>query len=405
MDSPYTRELQVAIAAVSAAARLSTLVLTHASGLGTVAKDDLSPVTVGDFAIQALLTSTIHAAFPQDRFVGEESADALRENPALLDRVWAVLRAIEEQLAQERSMHHDSDKKYNHLVTFPTSPAQMCQMLDWCGQGTPSASSDDDDDDDDDATDSNSRIWVFDPIDGTENFVKGLLYAINVAMLCRQDTDTGPGAAGAISQVLSVVGCPNMAGNISFPASDDSLDPSGCGCLLYGVRGHGAYERRPLLPAGYDGTAASLQQTYPPSELPWLSSLMNTTTSTTPISNPIPPSVLAPSYPGSVLLPWVLRWVLLALGVGNATWWIYKSRSRLAKIWDHAGAMLLFEEVGGQVSDADGKPINWAAGRQMVDNWGIVAAPRAEGVFDRVIGTVKQVVREKRPDLVEGREE
>ncbi len=45
-------------------------------------KDDLSPVTVADFAIQALLTATIHAAYPEDKFVGgEESAAGLREHP------------------------------------------------------------------------------------------------------------------------------------------------------------------------------------------------------------------------------------------------------------------------------------------------------------------------------------
>lgn len=508
MDSPYSHELKVAIAAVSAAARLSTLVLSQsqsesqsqppttttttvtttqsqisslsstaaetgsASGLGVVAKDDLSPVTIGDFAIQALLTSTIHASFPQDRFVGEESADALRSNPVLLERVWGVLQAVEGQLDKERQWRseragevegredaeEDNVNKYNHLVTFPTSPEQMCQMIDWCGQGSPSQENN-----------GNGRIWVFDPIDGTENFVKGLLYAINVALLGQNlDTDKGKGSGGnSIDQVLSVVGCPNMASNISFCASDDSLDPSGRGCIVFGVRGHGAYVRTPLLPVGYNGTtavisASSQQQQqqqqqddtttitdnktatfrlpklgYPSTHPPLLRSTTARNTSglaavhheiahrlgmstapalvpadagfnpaTAPPSSSkeytIQPNAVPPSYPGNTLLPWVLRWVLLALGVGNCTWWVYKSRSRLAKIWDHAGAMLLYEEVGGQVSDADGREINWAAGRQMVKNWGIIAAPRAEGVFDKVLQTVKDVVRDVRPDLADG---
>ncbi|KAF3765994.1 hypothetical protein M406DRAFT_60514 [Cryphonectria parasitica EP155] len=323
MDSPYTQELEVAIAAVQAAARLSSL-------------DDLSPVTVGDFAIQALLTCTIHAAFPDDRFVGEESADALRANPALLHRVWTTLQQASSGAAA--------------VVKIPDSPEQMCQMIDWCGTGRP---------------DQAARIWVFDPIDGTENFVQGLVYAVNVALL--HDGQ----------QALSVVGCPNLSASVAYPASDDSLDPAGEGCILLAVRGHGAFIRGLHNPHLLSTTARNK------SGLPTVHQEVA--------------HRLGVEYPGSTLLPWVLRWVLLALGVGNSTWWVYKSRDRLAKIWDHAGAMLLFEEVGGKVSDVDGRDIDLTADRKMIENYGIVAAPAH--LHASLLTTIQEVLREQRPDL------
>lgn len=149
MDSPYSRELEVAFGALQKAAKISRSVLAEAD-LGVLAKDDLSPVTIADFAIQALLTATFHAAFPDDKFVGEESAAELRENPTLLARVWGHLR---------RDAGEDEDG-------IPDSPEQACEMIDWCGAGVPGGAG-------------SGRVWVFDPIDGTQNFVHGGLYAIN----------------------------------------------------------------------------------------------------------------------------------------------------------------------------------------------------------------------------------
>ncbi|CAN8103888.1 unnamed protein product [Discula destructiva] len=391
MDSPYAAELKVAIAAVQAASTLSTLVLAQAQQsqhttttsndnssapsqqeLGTVAKDDLSPVTIADFAIQALLTSTLHAAFPADRFVGEESADALRANPALQERVWQALQAI-------RGVDRDNDETLpstDLVVAFPDSPERMCQLLDWCGAGEPSPT---------------GRIWVFDPIDGTENFVQGLVYAVNVALL----------VDGA--QALSVVGCPNMAADVSYPAGDASLDDEhdagsdDRGCILLGVRGHGAWVRK-LAGQGADVKRIPAHAAGAAEAMGPMRSVSALNASGLGGVHAEVANRLGVEFPGSVLLPWVIRWVLLALGVGNATWWVYKSRSRLAKIWDHAGAMLLFEEVGGKVTDVDGEPINWVAGRKMVANYGIIAAPGQ--LHAKVLKTVKEVMAEQAPELM-----
>lgn len=364
MDSPYSNELKIAFETIQQAAKLSQFVLSEAEkddshDLGVVSKDDLSPVTIADFAIQALLTSTLHAHFPGDRFVGEESAGQLRANPVLLDRVQAALHHIQSQVQDEAES----------LVRFPSSPEEMCTMIDWCGTGTP---------------DVGGRIWVFDPIDGTENFVKNLVYAINVALL-----EDG-------RQVLSAVGCPNMSMEIKAPASDSSLDPSGEGSIAFAVRGHGAFIRK--LPGLYHSTAIRRLPRHA-EQATDLRSVACLNTSGVPAVHQSVAKQLGIEYPGNILLPWVMRYVLLALDVGNTTFWAYKSRSRLAKIWDHAGAILLFEEVGGKVTDVDGKDINWSAGRQMVENYGIVAAP--SNLHGQVLATLRGALQELKPELLE----
>jgi 3'(2'), 5'-bisphosphate nucleotidase len=353
MESPYRPELLAAIKAVQQAARLSQSLISSRDK-GTIEKDDLSPVTVGDFAIQALLAAALHNAFPDDGFVGEESAAELRESPVLCNRVWKAVNEFAE--------------------VVPESEERMCELIDWCGNGTPSQGT--------------KRVWVFDPIDGTKTFVQGQMYAINVALL-----EGG-------KQVLSVVGCPVLAVDARPPILNDSVDPTGTGSILFAVKGHGAYVR-PLI-GPHDGIEIReldpLDQTLAVADLELVTSVYMADSGVGEVHKKVAEK-LGISYPGSDLLAWVVRWVSLALGLANVTIWVYKRRDRLAKIWDHAGAMLLFEEVGGKVTDVDGKDIDLSAGRKMIANYGWVAAPKH--VHGAVLKVVRETLREEgRLDLL-----
>lgn len=68
----------------------------------------------------------------------------------------------------------------------------------------------------------------------------------------------------------------------------------------------------------------------------------------------------------------MIRYVLLGLGLGNTSFWVYKSRKRYAKVWDHAGAMLLFKEKGGKITDIDGKALDLTIGKKTTAIYGIV---------------------------------
>ncbi|KAH6695525.1 inositol monophosphatase family protein [Plectosphaerella plurivora] len=356
MDSPYTKELHTAIAAVQHAAALTRRVLaaankSNASGaVESVSKTDLSPVTVADFAAQALLTAAIRAVFPDDSFVGEETADDLRADPALLASVWDYLQQAASLATTETNL------------TFPDSPEHACELIDLPGRGVPGP----------------GRIWVFDPVDGTKTFIRGEIYAVNACLMIDG------------VQTVAVVGLPNLAPDAIPPLRNDTVDPDpNGGSILYAVQGHGSFIR-PLV--GAPSLAGTLipQHDPRPSELRLVTSL--DATSAAPGVHEKIASRLGVAYPGSDLLGWVARWASLALGHANVTYWVYKRRQRLGKIWDHAGAMLLFQEAGGKVTDLDGKEPNLIAGRQMVANYGWVAAPA--GIHADVLKTVREAMVE-----------
>lgn len=348
MDSNYRKELEIAFDVLQKASSLSQTVVSVQDKAG-IEKDDLSPVTVADFAVQGLLAATFKGAFPDDNFVGEEDASHLRTNETLLDRVWELLSTVPR----------------DGLTKLPESKEQLCELIDLCGSGKPET----------------RRTWVFDPIDGTRTYMMGQVYAINVALLVDGQ------------QVLSAVGCPNTSVNAKRPLNNPDIDPSNGGCIAFAVKGHGAYVRT------MDGTTPDGT----PRRLPQQPVLSGVTEAQFITSHDMADSVLPGMhekltarmgipFPGCDLLPWVLRWTALAMGLGNTTVQIYKSRQRLGKIWDHAGAMLLFEETGGKITDIDGKPLDWLAGRKFVHNFGFVAAP--PGIHALVLEQVHATLRE-----------
>ncbi|CAJ2509854.1 Uu.00g057540.m01.CDS01 [Anthostomella pinea] len=353
MDSPYSKELHVAIGAIQSAAKISQSVIS-AEDKGTIKKDDLSPVTVADFAIQALLTATIHHAFPADKFVGEESAADLRDSQTLRDRVWDLLRRLEE------------DEKQS-LCKLPESPDQMCEMIDWCGFGEPGGPG-------------AGRVWVFDPIDGTKTFVQREAYAINVALL------------EASKQVLSIVGCPTLPVDAEAPVSNTTVDPSGQGCIAFAAKGYGTYVR--TLTESLGSTQVRKIEPLPETAMPQdlrAVSCYHMLDSGVDDAHQAIMERLGISSRGCDFLAWVLRWVSLGLGLANMTVWVYKRRDRGGNVWDHAGAMLLFEEIGGKITDIDGKDIDLSVGRKLTSNHGFVAAPRA--IHAMVLQTVHEVLQ------------
>ncbi|KAF7547054.1 hypothetical protein G7046_g9127 [Stylonectria norvegica] len=359
MESPYAKELTVAFGAVQKAAQLSQSIVS-AKDKGVIEKEDLSPVTVADFAVQALLTATVKDAFPGDRVVGEEDATDLRKNPVLMGRVWELLGRI----AQEDTT----------LCKLPASQEQMCDLIDECGASSPG---------------SQGRTWIFDPIDGTKAYVRGELYAINVALLVDG------------KQTVGVVGCPNMSIHAQAPLQNQNIDPSGEGCIVFAVKDHGAYIR-PMngsVDSVHMRKLSSVPQGLRTQDVRFVTSVSIVDSALDGIHEIVADRLGVP-FPGCDLVPWVLRWAVLALGLGNTTIWVYKRKDRYAKAWDHAGAMLLFEETGGKITDVIGRDIDLTAGRKLTDNFGFVAAPA--DIHGEVLEVVHQVLRDQgRQDYLE----
>ena len=87
----FNHELSIAIAAVRRAAQVCQTVQRAIPS--AMAKQDKSPVTIADFASQAVICQALGEAFPNDPVIGEEDSAELRlpENKGFLDRVQTEL--------------------------------------------------------------------------------------------------------------------------------------------------------------------------------------------------------------------------------------------------------------------------------------------------------------------------
>lgn len=158
----YTQELQVALAATRIAAKLCQRVQASVTAQA-LEKRDKSPVTVADFASQAIIAAALKRAFPNIPLIAEEDSAALR-SPENAESLARVLIEVRHALADE-------------------SPS-VDQVCKWIDHGSASEYSD--------------LFWTLDPIDGTKGFLRGEQYAIALALV----KDGEP--------VCATLACPNL---------------------------------------------------------------------------------------------------------------------------------------------------------------------------------------------------
>ena len=175
-------KVQIAIDAVIKAMRLCEQVQAEMVSTDAIQKTDRSPVTVADFGSQALICKAIGDAFPDNPIVAEESAQALKENASLLERVTDYVN----QFCEDAS----------------ASTENVCEWIDrGSGEVGPS-------------------FWTLDPIDGTKGFLRHDQYAVALAHI----------VDGTVQ--LGVLGCPNLPHQLNNGDAER-------GCLFVAIRGEG----------------------------------------------------------------------------------------------------------------------------------------------------------------------
>jgi 3'(2'), 5'-bisphosphate nucleotidase len=345
----YEDELRIAELAVQRACILTERVLTSIDDDDSMEKADQTPVTVGDLGAQALIISALHHHFPQDTFTGEESASALRENPKLAERVWQLV-----------SSTHLEDAESESLLASPKSLEEMLDLLD-LGLGPGGRE---------------GRVWVLDPIDGTLTFMKGGQYAVCLCLV-----ENG-------EQRVGVLGCPKLSLEAGKISETTIPRDGGYGYLVSAVRGQGVFLRRL--------SSAGLQQrerveapvVADENDLQIIECIA--TTSMDVEKHRLVAEKLGVSWPGTEL--WSTQMKYIALAIGGHDFWlrIPKHDWHRTCVWDHAGGQLIYEELGGKVTDIYGKDIDFGAGRRCHNNFGNVAAPAA--IHGRVLEAVKEVL-------------
>jgi len=333
MSVAYALEKQVAVSAVLRACRLTSSVFKNLVSKETVTKQDKSPVTVADYAAQAVINTILTAAFPKDPIVGEEDASDLR-SPTSDDAT--LLRNRITELANEVLAHPPSaEEKAEWGVGSERTTAELLAAIDRGNYGGGRL----------------GRMWALDPIDGTKGFLRGEQYAVCLAFLVDSVVQVG------------VMGCPNLPVDPSNPSGEK-------GCLFVAVRGQGA-QQRPL--SSFQSSPLKLPPSPPLSSVQFLESV-EAAHSSHSFNARVATALGVVASPNR--MDSQAKYCSLSRGVGNVYLRMPTKKGYQEKIWDHASGSLLVEEAGGIVSDSLGRPLDFGYGRTLGDNFGIVAAGR-----------------------------
>ncbi len=311
-EMDLTVELDVALEAVREAAVVCRQVQSDLVTAATLEKKDRSPVTVADFASQAVVCARLAERSAVPAMVAEERADQLRASEAAeqRERVLGFLR-------QARGDGVTLEQVYGWIDLGGAPGAERAE-----------------------------RYWTLDPIDGTKGFLRAGQYAIALALIERGQV------------VLGVLGCPNL------PAPEGSD-----GVLLSAIRGRGAVqqalqgERSAPLPVRVSDIDDTSQARFCESFESGHSDQQSSALVATRLGITLPP----------VRVDSQAKYALLARGEASIYLRLPTRQDYQEKIWDHAAGMLVVQEAGGTVTDVDGKPLDFSAGRTLALNRGVVA--------------------------------
>ena len=325
--SKYHHEQLTAIEAVRAASRVCQSVQKRLVSAETLQKKDKSPVTVADFASQAVVCAKLTAEFPDDVMIAEEDSAELRE-PAQA----GIRRIVLEQVGAVVSDRPDED-----------------EILDWIDHGA-SASRD--------PARLSRRFWTLDPIDGTKGFLRAEQYAVALALI-----EDGRVVMGALA-------CPNL------PIE------GGAGALLIAVRGQGA-RIIALESEETKGRALWVSQIDDPSKARFCESVESGHSEhdhSVKIARALGITAEAMRMDSQA------KYAAVARGDAQIYLRLPTRADYQEKIWDHAAGVIVVEEAGGKVTDVAGKPLDFTHGPTLAANKGVVAT---NGRFhERVIESI-----------------
>jgi len=306
------QELNVAIQAVTTAAKLCENVRTTLVTEDTAIKKDRSPVTIADYGAQALIIHTLRQAFPFDPVVAEEDTKDLRtaQGAGLLAKVVDKVQEVAPGL----------------------NKATILEAID--GGKHPGGRT--------------GRFWTLDPIDGTKGFLRGDQYAIALALIEEGEV------------VLGALACPRLPENLANPGG-------AVGQVFYAARGQGAYTR-PL--GSSTGHRTHVSTTASPAAAVFCESV-ESGHSSHGHSAKIVARLNVQAAP--LRVDSQAKYAAVARGDADVYLRLPTREDYEEKIWDHAAGWIVVQESGGKVTDIYGKPLDFSLGRTLKVNKGVVA--------------------------------
>ena len=311
----YKKELLSALESVRLASKATTEIQKSLQNKDIEKKSDSSPVTIADYAAQAIINRhlILHLGGDQKIVAEEESSDLKKPSNS------GLLREI--------VRHVDS------VIEISDSN----EILEFIDRGNHDASSD--------------RYWTLDPVDGTKGFIRGQQYAVSLALIENGEV------------VLGVLGCPNLPSDQS--KSFESGD--GEGTIYFSIKGKGAWSIATRAPINkksklkisakteFDECRACESVEASHSKFSYSSRIFDKMN----IS-------LSP-----LRLDSQCKYAVVARGQAEIYLRIPTDYHYEEKIWDHAAGSLIAKEAGALVTDIKGKPLDFRTGKTLKKNQGI----------------------------------
>lgn len=311
-----------ALSAVQAAAGVCIAVQRDLVTAQTLEKRDRSPVTIADFASQAVICAML--ADIGVSVVGEEDAAMLREpgNRAQLDAVTA---------------------RVGQAIGKPIDPDRVIALIDQAGQAP-----------------ATGTYWTLDPIDGTKGFLRGEQYAVALALI-----ENGTVKAG-------ILACPNFEGPNGQP-----------GAIFAAVAGHGTTVWPLAGDPGVGGQPVKVNQARDLQQARFCESVESGHSDQSQ-SQRIADRLGIAQPP--VRMDSQAKYAAVASGLACIYLRLPTRADYREKIWDHAAGALIIEQAGGRITDIDGKTLDFTHGRELTNNRGIVATngPIHDAVLEAV---------------------
>lgn len=324
----YAKEVRAAAKALVEAAKLAEMVAVTLDDAETLTKADLSPVTLADYGVQAIVHRHLAEACPSDPIVAEEDSDDLEQpdNAGLRSRLLEVLNE----------------------VCGPWRDDEMIAHIRRGGHGGGAS----------------GRFWTLDPIDGTKGYIRGDQYAMALALL-----ESGRPVAG-------LLGCPRL----DLPVEEGSdefqrgwvIETNGTGVTASSLDGrftrplHTSELKKPAdlifcepveakhSAHGWTGRIAEMLGVHRP----------------------------------PLRMDSQAKYAAVAAGRADAYLRLPTRSDYQEKIWDHAAGAFIVASAGGIVTDIDGKPLDFSLGRTLSSNRGIIAA--APGIHAGLVEAVRE---------------
>jgi 3'(2'), 5'-bisphosphate nucleotidase len=334
MESHHTQRDRAA-GAVRRAAEVCEAIRRDLVQADTLEKRDRSPVTVADFASQAVVSQWLLQAGSDEPLVAEEAADALRDSSHA-----GLRRQVVRRVGWALGVTCDEE-----------------EVLGWIDRGAADPPAD-------------RAFWTLDPIDGTKGFLRDDQYAVALARI-----EGGRPTVAALA-------CPRLP----FPGA------GGEGTLVVALRGQGAW----LYELWADRTTGVRARVASPDDASRLRFTESVESGHSRQDDAARIAARVGIEAPPLRLDSQAKYAVLAGGEASVYLRLPTRKDYWEKIWDHAAGCLAVQEAGGRVTDVLGEELDFGHGRTLAANRGIVASNGT--LHGPILEAIRELAADRSPE-------